>query len=150
MAPPFPPPRSTPDASATVPVVEERLEVGRRAVVTGGVRLVRSVETREVVVDEPLRRETLDVERVPVGRTLADDEHPTPRDDGDVLVVPVVEEVLVVERRRVLKEELRIRRVRATVRAPQRIEVSADRVMVQRLDADGHPAGDDGAGRRDR
>jgi uncharacterized protein (TIGR02271 family) len=135
--------RIDPEPVPPLPVVEERLDVGRRTVVTGTVRIERRVERREVLVDEPLRRESVGIERVPLGRVLADDEHPAPRHDGDTLVVPVVEEELVVVRRRVLREELRVRRTIETHRAPQRVEVFAERVTVRRFDAAGRPVPDD-------
>ncbi len=95
---------------AVIPVVVEELSVGTRVVDTGVVRLRKVVHEREEVVDPPLLRETVHVERVPVNRFV---EGPlSPREEGGVLIVPVLEEVLVVEKRLVLREELRITRRR--------------------------------------
>ena len=38
---------------------------------------------------------------------------PTIREEGDTIVIPIVEEMLVIERRLLLKEEVRVRRVRS-------------------------------------
>lgn len=118
-----------------VPVVEERLDVGVRVVTTGTVRLERTVREREEVVDLPLERVRVEVERLRIERTLADDETPQPREEGDVLIVPVIEERLVVERRRVLVEEVRVRRVRETVHAPVSVTLRGDVVEVERAAA---------------
>jgi uncharacterized protein (TIGR02271 family) len=145
---PLPAP-STPQAGpdtvepiARVPLVEETLEVGRRVITTGGVRVLRSIDTRKVTVDEPLRRETVRVERVPVERLLEGTEPPAPRQEGDTLVIPVVEEVLVVERRLFLREELRVHRTSETFHAPQEHVLRSERMSVIRTDAEGRPIAD--------
>ena len=69
------------------------------------------METENCLLEESLRHEELQVERVPC-RTEVDPAHPPQvRQEGDVTVIPVLEEVLVVEKRLVLKEELHVRRV---------------------------------------
>ena len=87
-----------------VPVVEETLSIGKRAVETGRVRVALTTDTVEEVLRETLRTRRAEIERRPVGRTVT--EVPRLRQEGDVLIVPVVEEVLVVEKRLVLKEEV--------------------------------------------
>lgn len=117
----------------TVPVVEEQLAVGRRVVETArGVRVHREVETRTAHVDEPVVHDDVDVQRVACDRTL---EAPLdPWYDGDTLVVPVIEEVLVVEKRLVLKEEIRITRRRTETRHMEDVSLRRDAVHVERLD----------------
>jgi stress response protein YsnF len=66
--------------------------------------------------------EEADIRRVAVNRIVS--EVPQSRQEGEVTIVPVVEEVLVVEKRLLLKEEIHIARKRAPVREPRRI--SAD------------------------
>jgi len=90
-----------------VPIIEERLQVGRRIVETGQVRISLTTETVEDVIRQALVTRTAEVERVPIGREVS--EAPQTRQEGDVLIIPVVEEILVVERRLVLKEEIRLR-----------------------------------------
>ena len=68
---------------------------------------------------DSLFSEEADVRRVPVNRVIT--EIPQTRQEGDVTIVPVVEEVLVVEKRLLLKEEIHIERKRAPVREPRRI-----------------------------
>jgi uncharacterized protein (TIGR02271 family) len=130
---------------AVVPVVEERLRVGRRVVETGRVRVTKSVSEREEVVDEPLVREEYDVERVPVGVFV--DEPVGPRHEGETLVVPVLEEVLVVEKRLLVREELRITRRQTEERRPQRVTLLSEEVSVERAGPqDGRGAAGSGGG----
>ena len=91
-----------------IALAREELRVTRRVVDRGGVRVRVSVTERDEAVDVLLREQGVEVERVPIGRVV---EHPPEtRQEGDTLVIPIVEEILVVERRLVLKEEVRVRR----------------------------------------
>jgi uncharacterized protein (TIGR02271 family) len=112
-----------------IPLTEEHLRVGKRGVERGRVVVRKRVETREELAEAVLRREELSVERVPLGVPV--DAPPPVREEGDVLVVPVVEEQLVVRTRLVLKEELRVtRRRRAeTVREPVRLRAEVAEVV---------------------
>jgi uncharacterized protein (TIGR02271 family) len=114
-----------------LPVVEEQVQVQRRRVKTGTVRLNKRVHEREEVVDEPEYIEEVDVERVPVNQQI---EAPLrPRYEGDTLVIPVMEEVLVVERRLMLKEEIRVTKRRQTVHNPQKIILRSEEILVERI-----------------
>jgi len=113
-----------------IPLVAERLSVGKRTVPTGRVRIRTLVDETQEWIREDLARETAEIERVPIGREV--DEVPQVRQEGDVLVVPVVEEVLVVEKRLVLKEEIRIRKDRMVERAEEPVTLRAMRAVVER------------------
>lgn len=114
-----------------VPVVVEELSVGTRVVDTGVVRLRKVVHEREEVVDAPLLRETVHVERVPVNRFV--DGPVGPREEDGVTIIPVLEEVLVVEKRLVLREEIRVTRRREPMpSAPQRVTLRREEVVVER------------------
>lgn len=132
-----PPPRREPAVrdSGVIPVLSEDLVVERRAHVTGGVRLNKTVSERTALVDEPLVRERVTVERVAVNRPLDDGRIPTARERDGVLVVPVIEEVLVVEKRLMLKEELHVRRIREESRERQEVKLKREHVDVERFDA---------------
>src|SRR5690242_16120571 len=99
------------DRSKTLPLAEEVVRVDKREVVKGRVRIRTSTDEHEELVAQDLAGEHVEVERVPVDREV--DAAPEVRQEGDVTIVPIVEEVLVVERRLVLKEEVHIRRVRS-------------------------------------
>jgi len=72
-----------------------------------------------VIVDDPLFTESVQVEKIPVNRLL--DGPVTTRQEGDVTIVPVVEEVIIVQKRLLLREEIRITRNRTEHREPRRI-----------------------------
>lgn len=107
-------------------------EVSKQIVECDRVRVTVRTHTEERVIDPiELQRESLEVDRVAVGREVA--AAPTTREEGDVLVIPVVEEVLVVRKALVLREEIRVRRRRHVERRPaEPMSVRVERAEVER------------------
>jgi stress response protein YsnF len=66
---------------------------------------------------------------VPVGRVVS--ERTQPYQDGDVLVVPIYEEQVVVTKRLLLREELRVRRVVTTQRQLVQDTLKKERAEVE-------------------
>ncbi len=117
------------------PVMEEELHVAKRVIDTGrGIRIHKTVSEREQVLDQPLLRDELVVEHVSVGRVVPEADLPQTRYEGDTLVVPVLEEVLVVQKQLVLKEEVHITRRRQQVSAPRTEILRSEHIAVERFD----------------
>ena len=124
-------PQEIEDTRVTIPVVMETAAVHKRNTVTGTVHLHTVVHEDEVVVDEPLFAEEVSIERVAVDRWV--DAAIPVRQEGDTTIVPVLEEVAVVERRLKLIEEVRITRRHVTHHAPQRVTLRRQEAIVDRL-----------------
>jgi uncharacterized protein (TIGR02271 family) len=122
-----------------IPVVDEEARIDKREVVTGRVRIRTRVEEADETVRGTLDEEVVEVERVPVDRIV--EAAPAVRQDGDVTIIPVMEEVLVVEKRLVLKEELHVRRRRKQESVEVPVTLRRERVEVERLPADESRAG---------
>jgi uncharacterized protein (TIGR02271 family) len=90
-----------------VPIHEERLQVTVEPVDLGELRIQKTVEHHPEIVTRSVEREELEIERVPLDRLL--DQPVEPYRNGEWLVVPVMQEVLVVTKQLVLTEEVRIR-----------------------------------------
>ena len=113
-----------------IPRVEERLSVGKRSVMTGRVRVRKTVRRRTQTLDIPLRREDAVVRRVPVNRVV-----PGPvavRRQGSVTIVPVLEEVPVVTTQLLLREELHIEMRSSRVGARRDVVLRSEDVEVTR------------------
>ena len=119
-------------AQAVVPVVEERLLVGKREVETGRVVVRKRVVEEQKAFDQPLSREEVAVERVPIGRYV--DAPAGNRQEGETLIVPVYEEVLVIEKRLMLKEEVRITRRVGEVLQTEEVTLRREVVDVERIE----------------
>lgn len=113
-----------------VPILAEELSVAKEVVETGRVRLNLVTHTREELVDELLTDESAEIEHVAIGKPV--DAMPSVRQEGDTTIVPVVEEEVVVQRRLVLKEEIRIRLVRTTRRHQERVVLRRQEAAVTR------------------
>jgi len=124
-----------------VPVYQEEAWVDKRIVDTGrGVRIHKTVAELPCRIDERLLRDEVDVTHVPVDRIVALDQAPATRYEGDTLVVPILEEVLVVERRLRIKEELRITRTRREEHHAETVLLKSEQVSVERFDEHGDPS----------
>src|ERR671914_348249 len=103
--------------TTVIPVIEEELDV----------------QKREPLVAEPLFRDEVEVERVRIDWVV---DGPLPvRYENDTMIVPIMEEVLVVEKRLVLKEELHIRKRRVETHYPQQVTLYREEVRVERLES---------------
>lgn len=94
------------DGEARIVVSEEQLQVGKRIVEAGEVRIRKHVEAEQVRESISVMREDVTVERRPVPAGVGLE----PRTEGDTLYVPIVEEEIVVTKRLVAREELVIRK----------------------------------------
>ncbi len=113
-----------------IPIAQEEIAVSRRSAEVGRVRVNKTVQERDECIDEPLVREEVEVQRVAVDRIF--DAPAQTRTEGDLLIVPVQEEVLVVEKRWRVTEELHIRKHRRQSRAQERVRLRSERVTVER------------------
>jgi uncharacterized protein (TIGR02271 family) len=123
---------NAPEPPLVLPVMEETLTVDTCPVETGRVRIRKVVRGQEELVDPPLLREDMSIERVPVNRVV---EGPVPvRYEGDTMIVSVLEEVLVVDTRLLLREEVHITTRRTETHTPQRVTLRREEVTIERVD----------------
>jgi hypothetical protein len=125
--------QSPPDTGEKIvlPLHTEDVSVERRAV-ERDVRVRVRTTSHEQLVDEALAHENVEIERIVVNRPV--DAVPPIREEGDLTVISVVEEVLVVERRLVLKEEIHVRRVRTTTRHRETVTLREEEVVIERAE----------------
>lgn len=125
----------TPNADETI-----RMSLAAEAVVVSKrvrrtlVRASRTTSLRDEAVEADLNHEQIVVERVAIGRIV--DAVPPVRQDGDVTIMPVVEEEVVMVRRLILKEEVHLRRVRTTVPFAETVSLRRHTVSVTRTPLD--------------
>jgi uncharacterized protein (TIGR02271 family) len=124
---------------AVTPIVEEKISVTKRERETGRVVVHVTPHLRDETIDVPLTEEHVEIERVPVNEFVAGPV--SVRQEGDVTVVPVLEEVLVVEKRLMLREEIRITRRRETRRHVEHVTLRTEEARVLRADGDANQPG---------
>ncbi len=87
----------------------------------------------------PVLHDELQIEHVAIGHIVTPQDMPATRYDGDTLVVPIVEEVLVVEKRMLLKEEVRITKKQREQYASQTVVLRSVQVAIERFDEQHSP-----------
>ena len=128
------PKRSQRAEVASIPLVEERIHVGKREVESGRLRVRVDVNERHERIVEKLARDEVTIERVPMNQRLTDVPHV--RLEGSVTVIPVVEEVVVVEKALVLVEEIRIHRVAGSQTTDIPVIIRSEEVTIEREEVD--------------
>jgi uncharacterized protein (TIGR02271 family) len=123
---------------ARIPIVEEQVAIGKRTVETGRVRVHTVVDEEKLNLHELLERDVVEIERVPIGREVA--QAPLPFEEGDTLIIPVVEERLIVEKRLVVVEEIRVRRRQERTETEVPVTRRVMRAEIERSGAEPHSA----------
>jgi uncharacterized protein (TIGR02271 family) len=121
-------------AYRTLKLLAEELRVSKRTVESGGLRLERKTTTHLEPVDIELRHTSAVVDRVAINQPV--DTVPTIRTEGDVVIVPVVEEKVEVIRRLILKEEVHIRLDESASRYHDEVEVRKQDVEVSEIQSE--------------
>jgi uncharacterized protein (TIGR02271 family) len=117
------------DAADVIPVLSETINI-EKLTHESAVTIHKTVDQRTEVVDLPLQSEEVEVERVPVNRIV---EAPIPvRYEGDTMIISLLEEVLVVEKRLVLREEVHIRKLHTEVHDPKEVLLREEHVEITR------------------
>ena len=109
----------------------EEIAIAKRTVPRGTVRVSKLIQSRDHLVQETLRHQRVEVERIQIGTYV--DQAPPIRHDGDVTIVSVVEEVVVTERRLLLKEEVRIRTITTIEEHKEVVTLRSEEANVERL-----------------
>jgi len=112
----------------------EKLDVDKRVRETGRVTVSTVTHTRDQLVEELLSNERVEIEHLVVDRMV--DEMPAVREEGDTIIIPIVEEVVIVERRLMLRKEVRITRVRSTHHYHEVVQLRSEEAVVSRTAAD--------------
>ena len=121
-------------SSVVVPVIAEKVVTRVREAPRRTLRIRRRVVEQPTPVETPIWQERIDVQHVPVDAFV--ETAPSARWEGDVLVVPCVEQVVVVETRLKVREELRIRTIREQVVDRQTITLRRHEVEIEPQEQD--------------
>ena len=120
-----------------IPLHAEEVSIGKRQVATGRVKVSTVTQARDALVEQLLQSERVEVERVPVGKVI--NAAPEVRTEDDTIIIPIVEETMVVQRQLVLKEEVRIRRIRETQNYQEHVLLRRQEVVITRVPEDNNP-----------
>jgi len=112
-------------------LAEEYVTAQKKPVQEGEVRIHKAVDSELQHFAVDTSHDEVYVEHLPINQEVSRRQAPWQEDDA--IIVPVYEEQVVVTRRLVLKEKLRIRRVTTTERQDLTEEVRRERPVVEEL-----------------
>lgn len=110
-----------------IPVVEEHAQVGKQVVESGRLRITKSVQEQEELINMTLTHEEHQVERVPVNQYV-EEAPPGVRYEGETMIIPVLREV--VEVRLLLVEEVRITKKKVQTQVNQPVTLLKEEVTL--------------------
>ena len=116
-----------------IPLVAEHVDVDVRQVEGDTVRVDLRTEVESRTIDAELLRDAVDVRRVPIDSTV--DHLPVTRTEGDVTIIPVVQERLVLQKQLVLVEEIHITHTRERIPVTRDVELRRQIPDVTRIPA---------------
>jgi stress response protein YsnF len=118
-----------------VPVINEEVHADAIPVQTGGVRVTKHVDGHDEIIEQELRRGRVEIKHVKTDRVV--DGPQQVQRMGNTLVIPVVSEVLRVEKQWVVTEEIHITQIEERETVQQTVRVNEEQAHVERLDEQG-------------
>lgn len=118
-------------AEKTIRLYSEDVTLEKTVGETGRLKVAKRTRTRDAAVDSELLEEKATVETIPKGHQVF--EMPVARTEGDTTIIPIVEEVIHVEKRLFLKEEIHITRHKTTKRFRDVISLRHQEAVVSRV-----------------
>ncbi|MCP2044147.1 YsnF/AvaK domain-containing protein [Pontibacter sp. HSC-36F09] len=115
----------------TIPVIEEQVRVDKEVRETGSVHIAKEVYSENVDLDLPIIHEEAEIERVEINQYV-DVAPPPVRYEGDKMIIPVLKEVLVVEKRLLVVEEIHVTKRRTEEHNTEHVELLREEIRVER------------------
>jgi uncharacterized protein (TIGR02271 family) len=127
--------------SRSIPVVEEELKIGRQAVETGSVVLNKSVSEKNLLVESIVAHDRVTVERVQINREVRS-APPAVRYEGNKMIIPILKEEIVVQKKLILVEEYHITKDKVQEQIQEPVVLRKEGITIDQKKAHGAgPAG---------
>lgn len=123
----------TSDNKITIPILEEQLKVGKKLIETAHVRLSKTINESIESLEIPLKEEEIVVNRVPKNE-LVDVMPAASRYEGDVMIISVLKEVAVIEKRIMLVEEIHVSKKQTEKTETHEVTLRKEEIEVTRTE----------------
>lgn len=117
----------------TVPIIEEEVIVNKKVVETARVTLSKKINESTETFEIPLTQEEIVIKRVPRNE-LIDTMPAASRYEGDIMIIPVLKEVAVIEKRMMLVEEIHISKLKTEKTETREVTVRKEEINVTRTE----------------
>ncbi|ARJ41398.1 hypothetical protein B1H58_04840 [Pantoea alhagi] len=117
-----------------IPLAEEQAEVSTQRVVDRRIRISRSTTTAEKLLETELWHEEVKIEHIEKNEPVEEGYFPQVRQEGDVLIVPVIEEQVEIIRHYILKEEVHIHKLKKSEQFQQKVTLRSQEIEINKED----------------
>jgi uncharacterized protein (TIGR02271 family) len=114
-----------------IPVIQEQVKVDKQSVETGKVQIRKTVTEELADVNIPVIEESYKVERIPVNKVV-DTPPEAVRYEGDTMIIPVLREVVVVQKRYEIVEEVRLTKTKTETEFNQQVRLKKENISIDR------------------
>jgi uncharacterized protein (TIGR02271 family) len=118
------------DNSNKIALVSEELAVSKRVVEGDTLKVRVEARTKDQAVELTSAREEVSIETVEIGREVA--AIPEIRTEGNVTIIPVVEEEAVIVKRLILKQEIRVTKIRKEETVTDIVQLRSEHAVIER------------------
>lgn len=116
----------------TIPVIEEQITTRKEVVEKEKVRITKVVHEEQVPVITPYISEEVEVQHIPIDQYVDSESLPQVRYEGNKIIIPVLKEVVVVEKKTVLVEELHITKHQLQKESNEHVSIRKEEILVER------------------
>lgn len=119
-----------------IPVIREEPYADAVPVATGGIRVTKRLDSHDEIIEQALRKTHVEVRRIKTERVV-DGPQPATR-VGNTLIIPIISEVLQIQKQWVVTEEIHITETEAQETVQNRVTLSGEKAEVEKIDAAGN------------
>jgi len=115
----------------SINVAEETAKVQKEVVEKGQVRIIKKVKEEQETVTTPVTNEEVSIEKIPVNKLI--ESAPQVRHEGNTMIIPVIKEVVVVEKKLLLVEEVHVTKHTVEKQEERVIPLRKEDVIIERI-----------------
>jgi uncharacterized protein (TIGR02271 family) len=123
--------KSDNDSPEKIDVIQEQAFVDKQIIEKARVRVTKNVKEEKENIDVDVAHEEVEVTKIPVNKYV--DTAPEVRFEGNTTIIPVLKEVLVIEKKMLLVEEVHITKRTVNNRKQETVSLLKEEVTVERL-----------------
>ncbi len=120
-----------------IPVIREQVIVDKKVVETGKVRISKRISEHEELIDVPVMQGEAAIQRVPVNQFV--ESAPAVRYEGDTMIIPVIQEQVVLQKKLLLVEEIHVTKQMVETHRSQKVTLLREEVEITRIAGNENP-----------
>ena len=126
------PPQPASGEEQRLPLIEEHASLDKARVLDSRISIERTTTSAEELLETELARDEVEIKHIAKNQPVEDDYSAEVRYEGDLLIIPVIEERVEIIRRRVLKEEVHIRKIKKVEPYQQNVLIRSQEVKIRK------------------